>query len=120
MSHFLWIFIFLDLNLHRGKQQQATGLVKVKHKCYFIYALTNSHPPTPLGLLCLPSLGSQAALPQKVDMPRQREAEAVGGDGQLGGYPDRAGTEHMQQFSSDAPTQTFPNTCSTLGDNRGW
>lgn len=68
---------FLALNLHRGKQQQATGLSKVKHKCFFIYALP--FPPTPL-LLCLLSLGSRAAVPQKADVPRLRGAGAMGGD----------------------------------------
>lgn len=46
-------------------------------------------------------------MPQKADMPWLRGAGAMGGDRQLRGHPDRAGTEHMQQFSSSAPTHTF-------------
>lgn len=47
-------------------------------------------------------------MPQKADMPRLRGEGAMGGDRQLHGHPDRAGAEHMQQFSSAAPTHTFP------------
>ncbi|KAG8014326.1 hypothetical protein GBF38_017300 [Nibea albiflora] len=52
--------------------------------------------------------GSQSAVPQKADMPRLRGVGAMGGDRQPRGHPDRAGAEHMQQFSSTAPTHTFP------------
>lgn len=95
-----------NLNLHSGKQKQATSHDKVKHKLLF-YLCLNHLPPSPL-LLYLISLGSQASVPQKADMPKLRGVGAMGGDGQLCGHLDRASTEHMQQFSSAAPTYTFP------------
>lgn len=104
MSH---AWVFWDLNLHRGKQKQATSHDKVKHKLLF-YLCLNHLPPSPLLLLYFLSLGSQASVPQKADMPKLRGVRAMGGDGQLCGRLDRASTEHMQQFSSAAPTYTFP------------
>lgn len=98
--------VFWLLNLHREKQKQATSHAKVKHKLLF-YLCLNHLPPSPLFLLCLLSLGSQAAVPQKADMPKLRGAGAMGGDGRLCGHLDRVSTEHMQQFSSAAPTYTF-------------
>lgn len=47
-------------------------------------------------------------MPQKADNPRLRGAGEMGGDRQLRGHPDRECTGHMQQFSSAAPTHTFP------------
>lgn len=71
---------------------------------------THGHTPSPPPALLLRvlSLGSQVAVPQKADVPRLRGAGAVEGDGQPHGHPDRACTEHMHQFSSAAPTHTFP------------
>lgn len=99
-------WVFWDLNLHRKKQKQATSHDKVKHKLLF-YLCLNHLPPSPLLLLYLLSLGSQASVPQKADMPKLRGVGAMGGDGQLCGHLDRASTEHMQQFSSAAPTHYF-------------
>jgi len=45
-----------------------------------------------------------ATVPQKADMPRLRGVRATVGARQPRGHPDRAGNEHMQQFSSAAPT----------------
>lgn len=108
VSPFPGIFMsfFSELNLHRGKQAQATGFSKVKHKWYFIYALHKSHSP-PSVFFVSPPWGAMAALPQKAHMFRLRGAGAAGGARQPRGRPDRATNGHMQS-SSGAAKYTFP------------
>lgn len=79
----------------------TTGLSKVKHKCYFIYATittTNPTPTPPALLLCVLSLGRQVAVPQKADMPRLRGEQ-----------------EQWREIGSSVVTQTEHalNTCSS-------
>ncbi|TKS79520.1 hypothetical protein D9C73_014250 [Collichthys lucidus] len=46
--------------------------------------------------------------PEKLTCPVCGEWEQWGEIGSFVVNPDRAGAEHMQQFSSTAPTRTFP------------
>lgn len=94
--------------------KSATGLSKVKQKCYFIYALSISQP-SPLLLFCLLSLGSQAAVPQKADMLRLKGVGAIGKDRQLRGHETEPA---LNTCGSSPPSQPSPSARLTFRDNK--
>lgn len=91
---------FLDLYLHRGKQQQAVSLSKVKHKSVILFM----HLSLLALLPCVLSLGVAACCAPESWHAQAEGRGSRGKDRRLYEYPERASTEHKQWSFSSAPT----------------